>query len=512
MAKWCYQAVFLLACHWVGAQSYQEFANSFQLGKKLIDEKNYASAKVPLVNLLKDTPQNPYYKYGAYFYALASYYTSDFLRCEQVLTELLNRYPHWEQADEARLLLALSHLATNNVTAANAVASSIKNGQVRKVFNNAKAASSHQAISSTSNHQSSLVAHVKKKHYHVALLLPFMLSETDASKPVRRFQFVYDMYEGMKLAQEDLASEGIDVQLYPYDTQRSTVTTTEQLTRQKGIDLLIGPLYSNNLQPLSDYAAQHRITIVNPLGTGEELLKDNHTLLVQPTGAIMAQQAALFAATRFQGKTAIVYHDKNPEDSTMAYAYKSAYERNGGFVHLIRSLSNKSSFQRIVDELQNAPRTDSLHVFVAARQPAIAISLVSALLSCKRSIPAITTQEWLYYDQLSYEQLQLAQVHFLIPDFVRNTSTKSRLDKLIVERTNMVPSKFNYVGYETLYFFGKMLHKYGPAFRQYLGQEPVYEGLILPGFDFRNGKENACLAICTFNNGVLEQVFPQPGS
>jgi ABC-type branched-subunit amino acid transport system substrate-binding protein len=502
----CLMCTVLQVAH---AQSLQEFTNSFQLGRKLIDEKNYTAAQSTLANVLKDVPQNPYYKHAVYLYALADYHTGEFARCRETLVNFLNRYPAWEQADEVRLLAALAALAANDPNVANAMGSALKDSQLRKVFDNARLAYQQKNGGSAAN--STPVNNrpvVTKKTYHVAVMLPFMLSETDATKPGRRFQFVYDMYEGMKIAQEDLAKEGVDIQLYPFDTERNNAVIRRKLEEQKGLDLLIGPLYANNVEPMGAYAAQHNISIVNPFGTGAELLKNAHTLLAEPSPVAMAQQAAAFAAAQLPGKTAIIYHGNTSEDSLMAYAYKQAHERNNGRTHIIRSLNPKMNFQRIISELDAAPRSDSTHIFICARQPAVAVSVVSALLSSKRVLPAITTQDWLNYDLLSYEQLQLARMHFIMPDFVRETPAKTRFDKLIVERTNMVPSKFSYIGYESVYFFGKMLHKYGVNFQQFLAQESPAEGIMMPGFDFRNGRENIRAAICTFNGGVFQQVFP----
>jgi ABC-type branched-subunit amino acid transport system substrate-binding protein len=501
-----YLMCFLYSAH---AQSLQEFTNSFQLGKKLIDEKNYAAAKITLTNVLKDVPQNPYYKYAVYLHALADYHTGEFARCRETLGNFLNRYPLWEQADEMRLLAALAALSANDLNGASAIGNTLKDSQLRKYLENAQLAYRQKTAVNTTNNMPANRPLAAKKRYHVAVLLPFMLAETDATKPGRRFQFVYDMYEGMKIAQEDLAKEGIDIQLYPFDTERNNATIRRKLEEQKGLDLLIGPLYANNIEPLGAYAAQHNISIVNPFGTGAELLKNAQTLLSEPSPAAMAQQAAAFASEQLPGKTAIIYYGNTPEDSLMAFAYKQAHERNEGRTHIIRSLNPKMNFQRIISELDAAPRTDSTHIFICARQPAVAVSVVSALLSSKRILPAITTHDWLSYDLLSYEQLQLARMHFIIPDFVRETPAKARFDKLIVERTNMIPSKFSYIGYENVYFFGKIIHKYGVNFQRFLVQEPPSEGLMMPGFDFRSGRENVRTAICTFNGGIFQQVFPR---
>lgn len=509
--RYCLMGYLMCLSYTALAQSLQEFTNSFQLGKKLIDEKNYAAAKIMLANVLKDVPQNPYYKHAVYLYALADYQTGNFVRCREILGNFLNHYPYWEQADEMRLLAALAALSTNDLNSANTIVNAIKDVKLRKHFENARLAYQQKmAGSATNNAPSNRPTAATKKRYHVAVMLPFMLTETDANKPGRRFQFVYDMYEGMKLAKEDLAKEGIDIQLYPFDTERSNVAIRRKLEEQKGLDLLIGPLYANNIEPMATYAAQHNISIVNPFGTGAELLQHAHILLAEPSPATMAQQAAAFAAEQLPGRTAIIYYGNTSEDSLMAFAYKQAHERNNGRTHIIRSLNSKMNFQRIIGELDAAPRTDSTHVFICARQPAVATNVVSALLSSKRILPAITTQEWLDYELLSYDQLQHARVHFIMPDFVRETPAKTRLDKFIVEQTNMVPSKFCYIGYENVYYFGKMLHKYGTNFQQFLSQEPPFEGLTMPGFDFRNGRENSRVAICAFQNGIFRQVFPLP--
>jgi hypothetical protein len=57
--------------------------------------------------------------------------------------------------------------------------------------------------------------------YSISVLFPFVVNTLDPTPNRKRNQFVLDLYEGMKLAADTLAKQGIKLSLRAYDTERN---------------------------------------------------------------------------------------------------------------------------------------------------------------------------------------------------------------------------------------------------------------------------------------------------
>ncbi|MCX6325972.1 MAG: LysM peptidoglycan-binding domain-containing protein [Bacteroidia bacterium] len=163
----------------------------------------------------------------------------------------------------------------------------------------------------------------------VAVLLPFYLKENaerteiDSSKSIngkkiykeitRPEEWIYprsldfvEMYEGILLAADTLRSLGLDINLYPYDIKSDTIEITKLIMSGKlaGMDLIIGPVYSNNLTPVAAYARDLGIPVVSPV----PLI--NNSALVNNPNLFMAS-SSLEIAQKTLAKKISEYHDHN---------------------------------------------------------------------------------------------------------------------------------------------------------------------------------------------------------
>ena len=78
------------------------------------------------------------------------------------------------------------------------------------------------------------------------------------------------------MAINDLRELGISIDLFVYDTQRDSVTVDAIFRKHemKKMDLIIGPVYSENFDIAANFANEHRINIVSPLSRKKELLTE----------------------------------------------------------------------------------------------------------------------------------------------------------------------------------------------------------------------------------------------
>ena len=149
----------------------------------------------------------------------------------------------------------------------------------------------------------------------VAVLLPFYFREnfTDNIRTRRSEDWIYpesldfiEMYEGILLAADTLRSLGLDINIYTYEIQSDTVALSRLIRagNLRNMDLIIGPVYSNNLRIATEYARNFDIPVVSPVHLfNNSLLNGNPNLfMANPT---------LEVAQNTLAKKIAEYHDHN---------------------------------------------------------------------------------------------------------------------------------------------------------------------------------------------------------
>lgn len=163
----------------------------------------------------------------------------------------------------------------------------------------------------------------------VAILLPFYTKENaerteiDSSKMVkgkkvfkvinRKDEWIYkpsydfaEMYEGILLAADTLRSMGLDINLFPFDIKKDTIQITRLINSGKlsEMELIIGPVYSQNLSIVASYARDLGIPVVSPVS-----LINNSSLLKNPT--LFLANSSLEIAQKALAKNISEYSDHN---------------------------------------------------------------------------------------------------------------------------------------------------------------------------------------------------------
>ncbi|WP_430931434.1 LysM peptidoglycan-binding domain-containing protein [Saccharicrinis sp. 156] len=135
-----------------------------------------------------------------------------------------------------------------------------------------------------------------KEVLKVALLLPFDIEATRKANIITKIEedeeieieredpvlsprsrtFV-EFYEGALLAVDSLKKQGVNLQLYAFDTAPDTSKVRQILARPelRAMDLIIGPAYTSNLKLVSDFSLKHKIKMVYPLSSINPLLNEN---------------------------------------------------------------------------------------------------------------------------------------------------------------------------------------------------------------------------------------------
>ena len=173
--------------------------------------------------------------------------------------------------------------------------------------------------------------------YQVTLLLPFYLDKNDEEFYIDSSEFddngeriyekiFYDpfyiyprsvpfieFYEGFLLALEGLKKQGLSVNLHVFDTQNDTARINEILDfpELSNTDLIIGPIYNQEVKRVSEFSKKHGIKMISPLSDNLKLVNENPYLFqVNPSYNSQIDEFARFVS-EFSDKNIILVHNND---------------------------------------------------------------------------------------------------------------------------------------------------------------------------------------------------------
>lgn len=506
----------------------QDPATTYSNGKILLQQQRYDLAMAELLPL---TSASSYAPEASYFYALAALKNGKLEAAYNMLLQLQNQHPTWQGMMDADYLLAnvlfeqneyeraLSKLQELKGSSLESDAEGLKRYYLNRVNDRAtyeklmRRFGSDKAVAQVYADKllggwykaqdrqmlESLVQEFKldrnrylnkaalsRQGYNVGLLLPFQLNQ-DYAQTARKSQFVTDMYAGMKLAQDSLLKQGININLFTYDTGADTISVKRvlELPEIKQMDLLVGPIYKSTAKVAARYAAQNNINVINPLSQDVEMAKGNsNVFLFESSVATQARQAAAYAYQNFSPKSAIILYENAKEDTTFAFYYRKHFQQLGGKIKVYKKFS-PSQATATAATFNALNLQDVGHLAVFSDKMTAAVNATSVVQSKAAKLPLVTYDKWLEINQITLRQLDNLEVYFISPKYMDKLNpTNKWFREKYISKYNLTPSQYAFAGFEMLYYFGQMLHQYGPQFNGQLSVAGLQQGILYQGIGY----------------------------
>ncbi len=593
------------ACFFLFGQSSQ---NEFLEARRLFASNDFKNAKSAFAGLFED---EAFGSYSIFYAGLASYNLQDVDGANSIWRQLPSRYPNWDQLGEVYYWLMLSSFQLEEYENAlnygiefnkrfesdlPARLSRIYLPPVRKEVlidlnskfpaNTEVAKALAQQLDKYDLGESTLLRKLiidfdldvsdfagvtlgseYKEGYAIGVLLPFMFEDVGNMERAVSNRVIMDLYQGMKLAEQQLQLEDNDITLYPFDTKRKEEVTREVLADQsmKKMDLLVGPLFGGPIAAANEFSRTNKINIFNPVSSNLDIVGDNpFAFLLKPSYQTMAEALAKRACANLTNKNALVYFSDDVRDSTFAQVYKDRIEADSFNVIEFRSVDNLLSKAILdslteqheefiatleeVDSLLEIPGRfikerkpdledsleaayalvrideegepgDSLiyyemkynvvedsigHIMIASRDNGIVNNFIGAVETRPDSLGLLGYGNWQEFKVVDYNQLERLQINLANPQYFDKSREKyQEVTQLVIDTYKCPPSNYHLLGYETIYYLGKMLVKHGKYFQNGFLKEGMVEGQLMTGFDFGINSDNQVVPIVTMRNGAL---------
>lgn len=342
--------------------------------------------------------------------------------------------------------------------------------------------------------------------FKVAVMLPFYATynaeETEIADSVGgrrglRGRNFAEFYEGFLLAVDSLKKSGLSVDLRVYDTERDT-NKTKRIMRDLATvnpDIIIGPVYPEDVQIAGRFAAFRNVPLVSPMSTRTSLV-ENNPFIIQ---AVPSRQSESYAMANYirqfkQGRI-ILIRGNDSISLQNSWRFKKALLENmpvneaGNPLYFMDYKLNDSLYQQLGKILSK--EEENLLVVFSDYEPEVS-SLITRLIPriSMFNIKLFGMPSWQTWTNIDLSFLHTLNLHIVSPFYtdysdqqVRTYLKKSR-SLYGYEPYEIGPQGFNYsmLGHDIGFCFLSVLKQMGGKFMPCLGQ--VQSDELLTRFHF----------------------------
>ncbi len=531
--------------------SENDYLLRYKKAVQLYADQKYFEARELLLPLTSKNYENSISPYAHYYYALSAFKLNKFYDARMILKQLFERFPDWRKMEDATYLYANVAFAENKPEEAlqslNRITSrtwrqEIENmeytylskikelSQLKQLYQkspdnpviaqlivdhiqNSKNVSREDLELSdqltnqfnlggnAGNNSKKSKAKENDNAINVAVMLPFRLFEFDPNRTNRANQYVYDLYAGMKLAQEKLAAEQINLNLYAFDVERDVKHTNEVVNNRSfdKVDLIIGPLYPEVNKIANSFVKSNDAVQVHPMSNNLQLVNNEKSVfLASPSYETQAAKAIEYIVNEKSARSVAIYYGNTRKDSTFAYIYRDKALEKGLKVLAIRKYIN-------ADNIDTKQKPD--HIFISVSELSLGPKIVSALDKKRVSAPIIAVSSAFDFEGSSLSifnrDLYLIQLEYMD----REKEEVKNFRSAYINSQNIAPSYYSYLGYDMLLFYGRMLKSGKNRLRNNLDSIEYTQGYTLDGFDYTNrSNENKIVPIIKYQDGRFIEV------
>ena len=300
---------------------------------------------------------------------------------------------------------------------------------------------------------------------HLGVLLPLHNDNGDGRRMV-------EYYRGVLMACEALKKEGVSVDVCAWNLPENGNANTALANKEaSACDIIIGPLYSKFMEPVSDFVALHDVMLAIPFSINAPQLYSNKRIFqVYQPASTLAETTVKRCAAWFNDYHFVIVDCQDPKSTkgTFTSSLRRQLDISGIHYNLTSLQSGFDNFSKafsdhapnmVVLNTESSPQL--LEVFallkkVAAARPNLEFAMFGY-------------NEWLMYAGQQKQNFHRFNVYVPSPYFTNSEADDlKRLEQnyranFHQDMQQSLP-RFAVTGYDHAMFFLRGLHKYGKTF------------------------------------------------
>ena len=306
---------------------------------------------------------------------------------------------------------------------------------------------------------------VRNRAIRLGIMLPLHDRNGDGKRMV-------EYYRGVLMACDSLKKTGISVDVHAWNVpEDSNIEWVLAEKEAADCDIIIGPLYSAQVQALSDFVEKHNIMMVIPFSINSQAVFNNrHVFQVYQNPTEQNENTVRRFCDWFKDAHPVIVDcgDTTSTKGPFTSALRKSLEQRGVKYSITSLKSKDETFQKAF-----AKNKQNVVVLNSGRSPEL-IATFGKLSSVVASNPEVKISmfgytEWLMYLEYQLDNFYRYDVYVPSPFYTNSMSTATERFRQLYRNNfhqDMMQAlpRFALTGFDHAYFFLKGLHKYGAAF------------------------------------------------
>lgn len=322
-----------------------------------------------------------------------------------------------------------------------------------------------------------------------AIVLPF---NTDGTGTREQQVRMVEYYEGFLMAVDSLKEKGISIDLYAYDSGKTTASVNAILNKpeMKTMDVIFGPAHADQVKPMADFAEKNNVRLVVPFTSkGENVFNNPWIYQINTPQSYLYSEVYEHYLRKFPNAH-VVFVDAETGHTDKADFIKGLKDELTNnqitFKELKGENINPEGMKLVVDSLR-----ENVIIPTSGRNVAL-IKILPQMIVTSREHPNYNMKLFGYPEWQTYTDDHLASFFELDTYFYSSFYTNNLFPEAIQftnayrkwyskDMANTFP-KYGMLGFDTAYFFLLGLHQYGSNFEENMNQMTITP--IQTGFKF----------------------------
>lgn len=350
---------------------------------------------------------------------------------------------------------------------------------------------------------------LKEIDRHAALKVAVLLPMQPGLKTNDRFS---EYYKGILLGLNALKAEGVSADVRFLNTGASAEKVRGHI-RSGALDkadLIIGPVYAEAFEPAAEYAAEHGIPIVSPLGAvgagGNPCVYEAPPAEEYTYRRIFDLFGGRQGSSDAEANLILIDHVEHPDTATFALIETQLGDRISTL-----SFTGERTQSRAMDMQLNAVLDKDLHniIYVPVNRTDALEGVLSHLSSINMTgryrITVIGTPRWEWLSNINLDLFYKLNVHYPASYHAdRSDPAVAEFYREYMDAFGALPSPYAFRGYDVIRYFGGALKHFGSDMPERISNRGYEPQLLQVGYDFRQeeggGKyRNAAWPVVNFN-------------
>ncbi len=558
----------------------QDFKKQYKHARDFFKEGKYNMALEAFKPLMVYDKDNPYIEYASFFYAQSALHLNYHAVARDMLLQIKRLYPDWDQINEVNYWLAKIYFDKNEFFQGMLLLSEVKQEDYIEQQQVARIKRHYlmritdpevmrlmweeypndvevgkclaRAIAIQPNFQQdrylldSVIHHFQlprenyeglngpkptfRDTYTVSALFPFLASTLEPTPTRKPNQLILDLYEGMRMASDTLFRQGTNIRLLAYDTERNpadpehgkdVIRKLLEKEELKNTDLIVGPIFREELKPVQEFSERHWINMINPVSNNSEFIGQNpYAMLFQPSLETLASRSAELLAARTRNKKCMILYGDAVKDSVMAASFSNRAAEVGLSVvwsekfrretaeRILSILAKPTEYDEFKNPVQFTMKLDSIgSIFVASDNPLIYTKVISSVEARGDSVLVVGAESWIDNPSVDLAKYEKLHIMFAAPNFTPyNDPAFLGFRRAYIKSHGYFPPEYmNYtkIGYEFMMVIGRAMKTHGVYFQEGLHQSGAIPGYLTKVFKFSHHRDNIGFPFIYIRHGEL---------